>query len=146
MKLEVGMYCFNETNRKLGIGEIISFQRNNNVNVKYKNDIELVSIGNIKASNDIEDLIKVGDVLTFKDDNDVYKVNCIPNKKSGCEYFYLEFDYENKFGVEDIQLSVVEMKNSLESIMTKEQFESVSYKVIRKEVKHDDGQTNRGRS
>ena len=46
MKLEVGMYCYNKTNRKLGIGKIISFQRNNNVNIKYKNDIELVSVGN----------------------------------------------------------------------------------------------------
>lgn len=31
MELEVGMYCYNKTNRKLGIGKIIDFQRNNNV-------------------------------------------------------------------------------------------------------------------
>ena len=44
MKLEVGMYCYNKTNRKMGIGQIISFQSNNNVNIRYKNDIELVSM------------------------------------------------------------------------------------------------------
>lgn len=63
MNLEVGMHCYNKTNRKLGIGKIISFQRNNNVNIKYKNDIELVSVGNIEASHNIIDLIEEGDYV-----------------------------------------------------------------------------------
>ena len=63
MKLEVGMYCYNKTNRKLGIGKIINFQRNNNVNIRYKNDIELVSIGNVIANNEIISLIEVGDYI-----------------------------------------------------------------------------------
>lgn len=58
MKLEVGMYCYNKTNRKQGIGKIISFQKNNNVNIRYENDIELVSIGNVVASDNVIDLIK----------------------------------------------------------------------------------------
>lgn len=58
MKLEVGMYCYSKTNRKMGIGKIISFQSNNNINVKYKNDIELVSMGNLEASYNIIDLIE----------------------------------------------------------------------------------------
>ena len=37
--LSVGMYCYNKTNRKLGIGKIIDFQSNNNVNIRYKNSI-----------------------------------------------------------------------------------------------------------
>ena len=81
------------------------------------------------ASHNIIDLIEVGDIITFKNDKDVYRVNCIPNKESGCECFYLEFDYADKYGVEDIRVYKKEMKNDLESIMTKEQFESMSYKV-----------------
>ena len=37
-ELEVGMYCYNKTNRKMGIGKIISFQSNNNINVKSQKD------------------------------------------------------------------------------------------------------------
>ena len=129
MKLEVGMYCYNKTNRKLGIGKIISFQSNNNVNVKYKNDVELVSIGNIEASNDITKLICVGDIITFKDDEDVYKVNCIPNKESACACFYLVFDCPILCGVEDISVSIEEMQKTLETITTKEQFEQMSYRI-----------------
>ena len=103
MKLEVGMYCYNKTNRKLGIGEIISFQRNNNVNIKYKNDIELVSIGNIEASNNIIDLIEVGDYVNGEK---VYQENG--------HLFVGNWWIENK---------------NIKTIVTKEQFESMQYKV-----------------
>ncbi len=132
-KLEVGMYCYNNTNRKMGIGKIISFQSNNNINVRYKNDIGLVSIGNLKASNDITKLICVGDIITFKDDEDVYRVKCIPNKESACDCFYLVFDYVKPYGVEDIKVSIKTMQIALENIITKEQFESMSYRIGDKE-------------
>lgn len=123
-KLEVGMYCYNKTNRKLGIGKIISFQSNNNINVRYKNDIQLVLIGNLKASDDITRLICVGDIITFKDDEDVYRVICIPNKESACDCFYLGFDYLTKYKV-----SIKKMQDTIQTIITKEQFESMSYRI-----------------
>lgn len=109
MKIEVGMYCFNKTNRKLGIGKVISLQKNNNVNVKYKNDIELVSIGNIEASHNIIDLIEVGDYVNRKHVNRIEK---------------------NYIVVNEIWTGREILKNeNIKSIVTKEQFESISYKV-----------------
>lgn len=129
MKLETGMYCYNKINREMGIGKIISFQNNNNVNIKYKNDIKLVSIGNLKANDDITKLICVGDIITFKYDEDVYRVNCIPNKESACDCFYLVFENAQQYGLEDIRVSIKAMRDNLETITTKELFEQVSYKI-----------------
>ena len=112
MKLEIGIYCFNKTNRKLGIGKIINFQSNNNVNIKYKNDIELVSVGNIVASHNIIDLIEVGDYVNG------YKVTLIASDK---RCLYAEDD-------EGYLIETIET-NNIKAIVTKEQFESMSYKV-----------------
>ena len=112
MKLEVGMYCYNKTNRKLGIGKIISFQRNNNVNIKYKNDIELVSVGNIEASHKIIDLIEEGDY-----------VNGLPVTRI-CIDDETNEKYLNMFG------SISEYRSEdIKSIVTKEQFDSMKYEV-----------------
>ena len=121
MKLEVGMYCYNKTNRKLGIGEIISFQRNNNVNIKYKNDIELVSNGNIEASHNIIDLIEEGD---YVNDYKVDRVQEVPNKEIGK---VVVFDSGNVSGWEYEAEELY--KHEIKSIVTKEQFESMQYKV-----------------
>ena len=113
MKLEVGMYCYNKTNRKLGIGEIISFQRNNNVNIKYKNDIELVSNGNIEASNNIKDLIEVGDIITYEFPTGLGMLR-----------------YENVTVLEDL-LNILKSSDEYKilTIITREQIESMQYKV-----------------
>ena len=109
MKLEVGMYCYNKTNRKLGIGKIINFQRNNNVNIRYKNDIELVSIGNVKANNEIISLIEIGDY-----------VNGLPVR-------FVEEDRVDIGQAEDY----LWLKNPhIKSIVTKEQMEAMEYKVV----------------
>ena len=109
MKLEVGMYCYNKTNRKLGIGKIINFQRNNNVNIRYKNDIELVSIGNVKANNEIISLIEIGDY-----------VNGLPVR-------FVEEDRVDIGQAEDY----LWLKNQhIKSIITKEQMEAMEYKVV----------------
>ena len=104
-KLEVGMYCYNKTNRKMGIGKIISFQSNNNINVKYKKDIELVSIGNLEANNYITELICVGDYVNgfpvIHKENDILKCGLLVQFK----------------------------ENEIKSILMKEQFESLEYKV-----------------
>ena len=119
-KLEVGMYCYNKTNRKMGIGKIISFQSNNNVNVRYKNDIELVSIGNLEASYNIIDLIEEKDY-----------VNGVP-----VEGYYTRYDEEKddyiKIGIitlEDYWKGTFTSIEDIKSIVTKEQFESLEYKV-----------------
>ena len=111
MKLEVGMYCYNKTNRKLGIGKIINFQRNNNVNIRYKNDIELVSIGNVIANNEIISLIEVGDYI------------------NGLPVRFVEEDRVDIGQAEDYFW----LKNQhIKSIVTKEQMEAMEYKVADK--------------
>ena len=126
-KLEVGMYCYNKTNRKLGIGEIINFQRNNNVNIRYKNDIELVSIGNVIASNNVIDLTEVGDYVNG------YYVSKI--WKSGEITHYVdEKPIQRKERQITIQApsygGIIHLHNEdIKSIVTKECFESMSYKV-----------------
>lgn len=112
MKLEVGMYCYNKTNRKLGIGKIINFQCNNNVNIKYKNDIELVSIGNVIASFNVIDILKVGDY-----------VNGLPISKTS-EYIDTYEKYIELYG------SYSDWENEdIKSVITHEQMEQMAYKV-----------------
>ena len=124
MKLEVGMYCYNKTNRKLGLGKIISFQSNNNVNIKYKNDIELVSIGNVIASFNIIDLIEVGEAFKFKELR-----THISNKSNTKYYENYIFDVHNEEELEVIKREIKQGKIKLLEILTKEQFEQMSYKV-----------------
>ena len=115
-KLEVGMYCYNKTNRKMGIGKIISFQSNNNVNVRYKNDIELVSIGNLKASHSIIDILEVGD---YVNGHRVDKVVIGPK----CSYVLLEevgYYVDTQKDIDDYDIK---------SIVTKEQFSQMQYEV-----------------
>ena len=114
MNLEVGMYCYNKTNRKLGIGQIISFQSNNNVNVRYKNDIELVNIGNIKASNNIIDLIEVGDYVNGYLINEIYDIDKGRQVYHGAHDMLDEIGFYNK---------------NIKTILTKEQFENNCYKI-----------------
>ena len=115
-KLEVGMYCYNKTNRKMGIGKIISFQSNNNINVRYKNDIELVSIGNLEASNNIIDILEEGD---YVNGHRVDKVVIGPK----CSYVLLEEVGCYVGSQEDID------DDEIKSIVTKEQFLQMQYKV-----------------
>lgn len=103
--LSVGMYCYNKTNRKLGIGKIIDFQSNNNVNIRYKNSIELASIGNVIASFNIIDILKVGDYVNgfpvIHKENDILKCGLLVQFK----------------------------ENEIKSIVTKEQFSSMEYRL-----------------
>ena len=75
------------------------------------------------------DLIEVGDIIEFKEDNDLYRVNCIPNEECGCNCFYLEFNYAEKYGVEDIMVDKEYMKTYLKSVLIKEQFEANAYTI-----------------
>lgn len=112
MKLEVGMYCYNKTNRKMGIGKIISFQSNNNINVRYKNDIELASIGNLEASYNLIDILEVGDY-----------VNGLPVAKTS-EYIGTYEKYIELYG------SCSDWENEdIKSVVTHEQMEQMSYRI-----------------
>lgn len=118
-KLEVGMYCYNKTNRKLGIGKIIGFQSNNNINVRYKNDIGLVSIGNLEASYNLIDILKVGDVIIDKEGHK-YPIN-----------YEFETDYNGEYKSYEITIDdhiTLFLKDGL-SIVTHEQMEQMSYRI-----------------
>lgn len=110
MKLEVGMYCYNKTNRKLGIGKIIDFQCNNNVNIKYKNSIELASIGNVIASFNIIDILEEGDYVNGKK---IYSLG-------------LTIGILNTINFEDGTFTIIE---DIKSVVTKEQMEQMTYNM-----------------
>ena len=63
MNLEIGMCCYDKSNRKSGIGKIIEFRKNNNAVIEYKSGVVLISVGNIIASHNLIDLIEVGDYV-----------------------------------------------------------------------------------
>ena len=35
-EIKEGMYCYDKTNRKLGIGKIVSYEKNGNYNILFK--------------------------------------------------------------------------------------------------------------
>ena len=127
MKLEVGMYVRTD-NGIIGkiyekIGDMFTYKDSNRDYITYG----LLHSEIIKASNNIIDLIEVGDIITFKFSNDVYKVLCVPNKKVGCEDFYFEYDISQEF--EDLRMKPEMVKGQIKSIVTKEQFESMKYSL-----------------
>ena len=124
MKLEVGMYCYDKSNRKLGIGKIIEFRKNNNAVIEYKSGAVLISIGNIVARHKPIDLVEVGDYVNgYK----IEEVNNNLNEHKGicnCLDTYLWCVNElDKF--EEIEI----FENDIKSIVTKEQFNSMKYVV-----------------
>ena len=82
----------------------------------------------VKASDNIIDLLEVGDIITFKEDEDVYKILQIPNEKCGLKDFYLVKNYDGI--TEDIFVKYDEMKEYINSIVAKEKFEIMQYKVV----------------
>lgn len=91
------------------------------------NDID---IDKINFSPNIIDLIEVGDVLTLKEDDDVYRVIALPDKEVGLDdmfYFAKRYDGET----EDIMIYKKTLEKEIVSIVTKEQFESMEYKIER---------------
>lgn len=122
MKLEAGM-CV-RTDEGI-ITKIID--NRDNVIIKTSDYTTHLRSKVIKASHNIIDLIEVGDVITFKEDEDVYKIIGVPNEKYACKFFHLAKEFDG--GTEDIIVGYGYMKESINSIVTKEQFESVQYKV-----------------
>ena len=124
MVLEVGMYCYNKINRKLGIGKIVGFRENNNAIIKYVSDIVILSIGNIVASYNIIDLIGVGDfvngmrIVAKDSDNRLYVAEDLGES------------YDRVFNNGYFEHTILEAdKYKILNIVTKEQFNSMKYVV-----------------
>lgn len=128
MKLEVGMYV--RLGRNQGIAKIDEYDEEYNT---YTLDTEIFDEWAeqtfrldeddvLKASHNIIDLIEIGDYVNG------YKVINIGIEEDGHKYIDLDFDKENdalhwgKYGS-------LENEEDIKSIVTKEQFESMSYKV-----------------
>lgn len=139
MKLEEGMYV----RTKIGVAKIIDFEERTDRDNCYYLDKNIVEEDDYtscciydykfyleqvkKASYNIIDLLEIGDIITFKNDDDVYKIIGVPNKKYACKFFYLAKEFDG--ATEDIIVGYDYMKESINSIVTKEQFESMQYKV-----------------
>ena len=116
MKIEKGMYCYDKTNRKVGIGKIIGFLERNNVLIEYKNNVNFVSKGNVVASFNLIDLIEVGDYV-----NGEKVTSAEPVDKKDIER-YLGFGYYDYY---------IHNSEDIKDIVTKEQFEASKYIVER---------------
>lgn len=133
MKLEVGQFVRFKDKRgieyirkitsvnntypdKLYAGIYIDKEANNSNGVSLKNII--------KASYDIIDLIEVGDAFKFKELR-----THISNKSNTKYYENYIFDVHNEEELEVIKREIKQGKIKLLEILTKEQFEQMSYKV-----------------
>ena len=116
MKLEPNMYVRLNCNYALGIGKTIGeIDEDNFIKTKFKDGFEcsLPTYMIKKASHNIIDLIEVGDVITTNNlCGEVTKIDIENNK-----IWIACCDYET-CKIEDVK-----------SIVTKEQMESMSYKV-----------------
>lgn len=120
MKLKVGMYIRTDKGR---IGRVLTdvyeYKNGYNREIQFKDgvedtwDMDFEDI--IKASHNIIDLIEVGDYVNGE------KVGYIDN----CEGAMREYYYD----CEDASIDVGHWFEEIETIVTKEQFESMSYKV-----------------
>ena len=122
MKLEVGMYVRTDK----GIKKITTYEFDNFLKRHYVNCDKThwgFSFGEneIKASHNIIELIEVGDFITLGE-------NCYPLQVMNIWEFAGELNIElsNKAKFEDIKS---DSNFKIYSIVTKEQFESMSYKV-----------------
>lgn len=118
MKLEEGMYVRTEW----GINKINEYVPQSG-QLYLKNDV-CVKSNVIKASNNIIDLIEIGDVVELfmeddidKEDTNIFEIIAITTDKKEIGVFG-----------KDLELEFIPIEN-IRKICTKEQFESMSYKV-----------------
>ena len=113
-KLEVGMYVRLNCNYEIGIGKTISeIDEDNFIKTKFKDGFEcsLPIYMIAKASHNIIDLIEVGDVITTN--NLCGQVTYVEEDKIYTTCYDGEYCYDYQ----------------IKSIVTKEEFESISYEV-----------------
>ena len=121
MKLEVGMYV--RTNEGIGTVQRI-YNNKNGCTVRFKKGHVKKWVTIFKASHNIIDLLEVGDVVELfmeddidKENTNIFELVAITTDKKEIGVFNSDFEIEF-FSIDDIK-----------SIVTKEQFESMSYKV-----------------
>lgn len=129
MKLEVGMYCrYKNFQNKIKIAKIKGIQKADEVfqydYMTFDNDDGELETNIIKASFDVIDLIKVGDVLKFKELRT--HITNPSNTKYYEDYIY---DVHNEEELEIIKQELKKKHIKLLEVVTKEQFEQMSYKV-----------------
>lgn len=115
MKIEVGMYAYSSESREIGIGKIINIDENRThleVTIKTKKGKIITRKEYVVASFDIIDLIQVGDYVNS------YRIDQIDKFKDGSTY--LQSSDAGKYYCKNYQIK---------SVVTKEQFESIAYKV-----------------
>ena len=123
MKLEEGMYVRLNCNYELGIGKTIrEIDEDNFIKAKFKDDFEcsvpmyMIS----KASNNIIDLIEEGDYINGS------QVIRIEEHNEELYVYVQETEYCNACDEEE---NIYYKEDTIKSIVTKEQFESMEYKV-----------------
>ena len=119
MNLEVGMYVRLNCNYELGIGKTIrEIDEDNFIKTKFKDDFEcsLPTYMITKASHNIIDLIEVGDYVNG------YKVSFKGNDYQP----FVQCDYPVEEGSTNHYRFY---EKAIYSIVTKEAFESMSYKL-----------------
>ena len=132
MELKVGMYVrFKDKRGNTYIRKIIEIPKDNRYASIYLDEEANYSKGlspkNIlKASHNIIDLIEEGDYVNGYKVVEIGDLSCYDNR-IGSKYIEIDFNVknDNEHWCEDITLQNPDIK----SIVTKEQFESMSYKV-----------------
>jgi len=126
MELEVGMYTYSKQSRDYGIGKIVKIHTNgfthSEVEIQYKNVKISTRYDYVVGSHNIIDLIEVGDILEIN--NEKYEV--IYDKSY--EKLGILIPSREELSIRHSALEYVFKKYKV-SIVTKEQFESMSYKV-----------------
>lgn len=122
MKLEVGMYCrYNNFQNKIKIAKIKGIQKADEVfrydYISFDNDDGELETNIIKASYNIVDVLEVGDIIR-------YRIDKVPLETKG--YLTGVIDIADEEMIESIK----EDKNyHVLQVLTKEQFEKMSYKI-----------------
>ena len=127
MKLEVGMYVRTKWGYICELININDFREPSmryGVEASYLKDVMFIGDEDIlKASHNIIDLIEVGDIIKFEYDGTEYV----------CDVYAYKGDEEDlAVACENISIHIKENNSRFEliSIVTKEQFESMEYKVL----------------
>ena len=126
MKLEVGMYVRTKDGEIIKIKYVEDvYTSDDNIfiaTVVYFGEGFYVNSDDVKkASHNIIDLIEVGDYVNGKK---VRKINC--------HYLYFDDDLQEEVDINDgleLEDGFIYFESEIESIVTKEQFEQMQYKV-----------------
>lgn len=134
MKLEVGMYAYSKKCRAYGIGKIVNITENglgfkgDLIDIQYRHSKHAIENHDVIASYNIIDILEVGDyangveVITIYEKGDSFTGNR--------DYIFKEKTIEVcNDNYELIPFEALFTNNEIESILTKEQFEQMAYKV-----------------